>query len=298
MLTALEYWLSQNPKNLSPYFLYIDYQYRMKDFEKGDSLLSVIADRGQENSRIPYFSGLSAMAKDQPESAWHFFTLADSFGDGQTDLYLYYGLWFWERGDLERAEEIADRAIEQLGANVRWVHMKAMINAQKGNFGLAESLLKKIIEADSSNLSVREDLANIYIETGEGDLADRLYGELYRALPENATILNNYAYALARLDRDPDRAMKMVNKALKIEKITAYFDTKAWILYRQKKYNQALQWVGKALKYPDAGSEVLYHKGKILIALDRKDEAKRSFQDALMIDPANSDAKKALEELK
>ncbi len=37
---------------------------------------------------------------------------ADGFPDPDVDLYLYYGLWFWEKGYLEEAETVADLAIK------------------------------------------------------------------------------------------------------------------------------------------------------------------------------------------
>ncbi len=147
-------------------------------------------------------------------------------------------------------------------------------------------------------MNAREDLANVYVEMNEAEKADMLYAELIRSLPNNASILNNYAYALSRLNMDLDRAMKMVNKALKKEKSAAYSDTKAWILYGQKKYNQALKWVVMALKYPDAGADVLYHQGRIFEKLNKIEEAIEAYEKSILINPNNPEAFNALEELK
>jgi tetratricopeptide (TPR) repeat protein len=298
MLSALEFWLDQKPENLAPYFLYIDYQFRLENFEAGNRILSDIADRWKEDSRISYFQGISAMARDDVDEVWTCFVRADQFPDPGVDLYLYYGLWFWEQGYLEEAETVADHAIAKLGPGTRWLHMKAMISAQWGEYEKAEHLLLAVIKADSTNLNAREDLANIYVEMNEAEKADGLYAELLKNLPDNASILNNYAYALSRLNIDLDRAMKMVNKALKKEKSAAYSDTKAWILYGQKKYNQALKWVSTALKLPDAGADVLYHQGRIFEKLNKIEEAKAAYNKSILIDPNNPEALRALEELK
>lgn len=298
MLSALEFWLDKDPQTLAPYFLYIDYQYRQKNFDAGDKILAKIADRWEEDSRIPYFQGISAMARDDIGEVWTCFVRADQFPDPSVDLYLYYGLWFWEQGYLEEAETVADHAIEKMGPGTRWLHMKAMISAQWGDYEKAEQLLLAVIKTDSTNLNAKEDLANIYVEMKEAKKADMLYTELLEVLPNNASILNNYAYALSRLNMDLDRAMKMVNKALKNEKSAAYSDTKAWILYGQKKYNQALKWVETALKYPEAGADVLYHQGRIFEKLNKIEEAKEAYRNSILIDPDNQEAFNALEELK
>jgi tetratricopeptide (TPR) repeat protein len=193
---------------------------------------------------------------------------------------------------------ITDRAILKSGPEIQWLHMKAMINAQKGEFGISEEIFLTILQADTGNLNVKEDLANLYIEMNESEKTISLYEDLLKALPENTTILNNYAYALAQLDTNLNRAMKLSNKALKKEKSAAYCDTKAWILYRQKKYRQALIWVNKALSYPDMSAEVFYHRGRILAVLNKDQEAREAFEESLKLDPGNTEALKALEELK
>lgn len=298
MLSALEFWLGRDPESLAPYFIYIDYQFRLENFEAGDEMLDRIIDRWQEDALISYFQGISAMSRGNVDKVWFYFERADGFPEPGVDLYLYYGLWFWEKGYLEKAEIIADRAIEKRGSSARWLHMKAMISLQGGDYERAEQLLLSVISADSTNLNAREDLANIYVEMNEADKSDMIYAGLLKALPDNASILNNYAYALARLNKDLKRAMKMANKALKQEKSAAYYDTKGWILYRQNNYNQALKWIEKALKYPDSGADVLYHQGRILVKLNRMKEAREAYKASLLIDPNNLDALNALEELK
>jgi len=298
MLSALEFWLDQEPESLSPYFLYIDYQFRLENYEAGDTLLDRIKDRWQEDALISYFQGVSAMSRNDVEKVRFYFKRADGFSDPGVDLYLYYGLWFWEKGHLEEAEEVADLAIEKMGPGARWLHMKAMISAQGGNYEKAEQLLLNVISVDSTNLNAREDLANIYVEMNEAEKADHTYNELLNALPQNISILNNYAYALACLDINLDKAMDMVNKALRQEKSAAYCDTKAWILYRQNKYNQALKWIKKSFEYSDLSVDMFVHKGYILIALNKKEAAKETFLELLKIEPHNINAINALEELK
>lgn len=298
MLGALEFWMAQEPEQLAPYYMYIDYQFRLKNNEAAINTVAKIKDRWQEDSRIPYFEGLAAMAENNADSVWFYFKRADGFPDVSSDLYLDYGLWFWEQGYLGDAETICDRAIEKKGASIQFLHMKAIINAQLGNYSLAEDLLVKILSVDSTNFNVMEDLANIYADLNKGKESIELYEKLLVQLPENPSILNNYAYILSRLDRDLDKAIKMVNKALKEEKTAAFYDTKAWILYRQKKYKQALNWINKAIDHKDIGADVLFHKGKILEAMGRIDDAQMAYHESLKLDPLFQEAINALEEIK
>ncbi|MFA6618133.1 MAG: tetratricopeptide repeat protein [Candidatus Neomarinimicrobiota bacterium] len=298
MLEALEFWLEQEPELLAPYFMYIDYQFRLKNNEEAINTVAKIKDRWQEDSRISYFQGLAAMVENNVESVWFYFKRADGFPDVSSDLYLHYGIWFWEQGYLGDAESICDRAIEKKGASIQFLHMKAMINAQLGNYLVAEDLLETILSVDSTNVNIMEDLANVYVDLNKGEKSIELYEKLLAQFPKNPSVLNNYAYILSRLDRDLDKAMKMVKKALKKEKTPAFCDTKAWIFYRQKKYKKALNWINKALDYKDAGVEVLFHKAKILEAMGRIDDAQAAYHRSLEIEPSFQEAINALEEIK
>lgn len=297
MLQVLETWLQTRPENLTPYFLYMEYQFQLNNINAAEQVLSMIKNRWQENSQISYYLGISAMFRSETDSVWFYFKRASSFPQVDIDWHLHYGLWFWEQGELERAEYIVDDAITRLGKESRWIHMKAMIRAQMGDFQSAEMFLKELVRSDTSNINAKEDLANIYVELQKPRKADSLYTELLNNAPENPSILNNYAYTLAQQHRRLEYAMQLVNKALKHENNAAYSDTKAWVLYHQEKYKKAIKWIEKALQYPDVSSDVHYHRGQILLKLQRPKDARSAFQESLVLNPHNILAKTALEEL-
>ena len=298
LLKALAMWVETRTEKLTPYLLYIDQQIKADNIDRAKEVLSRIGHRWREDAKISYFKGLVAMAEEKPDSVWFYFERADGQPDAGGDLYLHYGIWFWGREEMTIAENIADRAIRRMGKEARWLHMKAMIRAQEKDFDTAEKMLIELLENDPGNVSAKEDLANIYLENVKYDRTDSLYAELLTEYPDHPAILNNYAFTLARMGLRLDDAMQYVNEALKISQNAAYYDTKAWIYYRQNKYRKALRWVKKALEYPDANSEVHYHHGVILQQFDRQKEARTAFEQALKMDTRNEEAEKALEELK
>lgn len=93
--------------------------------------------------------------------------------------------------------------------------------------------------------------------------------------PNNSYVLNNYAYYLSLSSENLDKAVKMSRKAVDIDPYNSNFlDTHAWVLYQQKKYKEALDWIKKA--HSNGGAEsgvVLEHYGDILYQLGEKDEA-------------------------
>lgn len=297
LISALESWMKSDPDILLPYLFYIEQQIRLNNISAADSVLAEIRTQSSADYRIPYLEGTLAMLNNDEDSAWAYYQKATAFPEADRNVFMRFGLWFWENGKFERAAMIAESAIARFGREARWLHMLAMLRFGTGNTEEAKTLLHEVVSADPQNRGAREDLANIFLQEGNATAADSIYAGLLNETPENPSLLNNYAYSLAQMNIRLDAAMEMVNKALEYDKNAAYCDTKAWIYYRKKQYRRALRWVKKSLKYEDAGSEVHYHHGKIRSALNQKTAAESAFKEALAINPANSEAREALEEL-
>ncbi len=62
------------------------------------------------------------------------------------------------------------------------------------------------------------------------------------------TVLNNLAFAICESDDDLHRALGLVSRALEAEPDNYYFlDTKAWILYKLKRFDEAQYYIKKAM---------------------------------------------------
>ena len=101
--------------------------------------------------------------------------------------------------------------------------------------------------------------------------------------PENISVLNNYAYYLSVEGRDLKRAQRMSAKTLEAEPLNATFlDTYAWILFRMKKYREALGYMEKALRYLDRDNPEIYeHYGDVLFMCGEKEKALENWHKAV-----------------
>ena len=99
-------------------------------------------------------------------------------------------------------------------------------------------------------------LGDIYHQQGEEQKAFDAYDRTLRNDPDNALVLNNYAYYLAIKGQDLDKALEMSTKAIAAEPDNpTYLDTHAWVLYMKGDYKEAEKHMKKALKLlkePDA----------------------------------------------
>lgn len=118
---------------------------------------------------------------------------------------------------------------------------------------------------------------------GASKTAFRYYGAALKLRPDNAMILNNFAYYLSVESRDLEQALEMSSRANELEPQNAtYLDTQAWVLYQLGRYEEAQKLMRQALVLDDSKSaEILLHYGDILFAMDKSFMAKTYWQRAL-----------------
>lgn len=132
------------------------------------------------------------------------------------------------------------------------------------------------------NVRTDQDKAELYSMRGDFyhtmEQKENMYADYDSTLiydPDNINVLNNYAYYMALDNRDLKRALSMSAKTLEAEPFSAtYLDTYAWILFRMKRYNEALVYMEKALRYLDTDNPEIYeHYGDVLFMCGEKDKA-------------------------
>lgn len=118
-------------------------------------------------------------------------------------------------------------------------------------------------------------LGDIYNTKGEFAKSDKTYDSALEIDPNNALVLNNYAYYLSERNERLEDAERMSKKSnVLVANSASYEDTYGWILYRLGKYEEALIWIDKALKHGGDNSGVIVeHRGDVLSKLGRKEEA-------------------------
>ncbi len=126
-------------------------------------------------------------------------------------------------------------------------------------------------------------LGDLYYQTGQEEKAFDAYEKVLRANPDNALVLNNFAYYLSLKSEQLDRAFEMSSHAVELEPDNATFiDTRAWVLYKQKRYRDAEKQMKKAIDLVKSPEGLYFeHYGDILFRLDKKEEALEYWNKAL-----------------
>lgn len=117
---------------------------------------------------------------------------------------------------------------------------------------------------------------------GNNQASFEAYEAALKANPDNALVLNNYAYHLSLSSLQLDKAATMAEKALVLAPGNPYYlDTYAWVLYKKGDLLNALVYIEQALQADQESSAAVYeHYGDILFKLNRPAEALNAWKQA------------------
>ena len=92
-------------------------------------------------------------------------------------------------------------------------------------------------------------LGDIYHQLGQDEKAFQSFDACLGYAPDDAVVLNNYAYYLSQKKKNLVRAEEMSRKSNELEPNNAtYMDTYAWVLYQLKRYEEAAVWMDKTVE--------------------------------------------------
>lgn len=126
-------------------------------------------------------------------------------------------------------------------------------------------------------------LGDAYHQAGNDEKAFEAYDAALKINPENALVLNNYAYYLSLKGQELAKAKEMAKKATELDpENSSNQDTYGWVLYKLGEYDEALKWIEMSVEnHNEDNAEVLEHYGDVLYKLDRTNEALEYWKKAL-----------------
>ena len=189
-------------------------------------------------------------------------------------------------GDFESMESDSRQAIELFPSEPYSYIFNASANYQRKNYTQAIETInngKDYVAGDKKLLAqFYSILGDCYNATKEYKLSDESFERTINLDSDNANVMNNWAYYLSLRNDNLDKAEKMGRKANQLVKDnSSYEDTYAWVLYKQKHYDEAKRWQEKALEHGgEKNGTLLEHYGDILFQLGQADKALDYWQKA------------------
>jgi tetratricopeptide (TPR) repeat protein len=151
-------------------------------------------------------------------------------------------------------------------------------NMQLRNHKKAAQSLKDGLEFVIDNKALMMDfysnMGDAYFYLKDYPKSDKAFDDALKINADNTYVLNNYAYYLSLRKENLDKAEKLSKKTNELMPNNRnYMDTYGWILYQQKKYKEAEEWLSAAAKIGPPKADILEHYGDVLYKLNKTEEA-------------------------
>jgi len=152
-------------------------------------------------------------------------------------------------------------------------------NYQMKNYDAARRSLENgvnlVVDNDFLEAQFYSTLGDVYNRLKDFRKSDESYEKALKLKPDDAFVLNNYAYYLTLRMENLTRAREMAARANELMPDKPSFeDTYGWVLYKMGEYAEAEKWIKKAIDHDTENSPVLLeHYGDVLYKLGNKTEA-------------------------
>lgn len=182
-----------------------------------------------------------------------------------------------ELGEHKLLDENTTEAMELFPNQPLPYFFNGLANSALKNYSKAIESLNNGVEFVYGNnallLSFFTTLGDCYNANKDYANSDKAFDDALKINPDNAMVLNNYAYYLSLRKEHLDKAEKFSRRSNELKPNNVNFiDTYGWILFQQAKYNEAEQWLSRAVKLSNKGS-IAEHYGDVLFKLGKVDEA-------------------------
>jgi len=265
------------------------------DLDAANARFEDLLSTGAQSYEALYFLGNIADRRDDTERALRYYTRVAG-GD--------YALAAQSRAARIKAEQSGlDAGLAHLDEFLRG-HPQRGPEVVAARAGLASAIGEnprslEILDAglvqypDSFDLRMARVFA--YERAGKPEAAIRELRKLLRDRPDDAVVQNALGYTLADRDQSLDEAAALVGAALvQTPDSAAVLDSMGWVRFRQGRFAEALEYLVRARDLGD-DAEIDLHLGEVQWALGNRDQARKTWQEALQRHPENARLKERLE---
>lgn len=148
-----------------------------------------------------------------------------------------------ELGDRQETLDYATRAAALFPLHLLPYYIQAVDAYTQQRYDEALSLLRRCEKIGFTGGYLQQEtyalLADCYHAQGDYRQTFAYYDKLLALNPDNATVLNNYAYYLSERGERLADALTMAEKAVKAQRNSTFLDTYAWVLYKLGRYDEA-----------------------------------------------------------
>jgi tetratricopeptide (TPR) repeat protein len=165
--------------------------------------------------------------------------------------YTNLGIAYHAIGQFKEEKILYNKALQDFPENPLIIKRQAILALSVGDSAEANKYIEKYISVRKDNSSaeanILTDLAGIYEEAGVPGKAEANYQKVLSLQPDDQESLFNLGWFLIDKKGDISKGLELVGKVLKSDPENyEYLDAKGWGLYKQGKFNDALETLEKS----------------------------------------------------
>ena len=190
-----------------------------------------------------------------------------------------------QAGRLDEAlRSLREARADSPGERAQLIMGEAHLLREAGRHAEAFSALEGGLSTQPNQPDLLYEAALAAEKIGRSDVLERNLRQLIQIKPDHAHAYNALGYSLA----EHDEAQQLIDKALELSPEDPFIlDSKGWLMFRRGDAGGALDILKKALGLrPDP--EIAAHYGEVLWQVGRRDEAEKTWNDAVKASPGNA----------
>jgi tetratricopeptide (TPR) repeat protein len=211
---------------------------------------------------------------------------------------------FQNKRDLRGAEDAFHKAIEIDKNNSDALLKLGEVQAAQGSVNQALTLYQQSIKDHPRDIAFYILAGEMYESQSDWSNAKAMYQKALEIQPDNPLASNNLAYVMLQQGGNVDVALAMAQTARRgMPDSSNAADTLGWAYFHKGVYQSAIDMFQESLRLNEKRGAaddptVHYHLGLAYEKVNQPAQARQQLERALKINPNNSDARKALAELR
>ncbi|EFI35136.1 Tetratricopeptide TPR_2 repeat protein [Desulfonatronospira thiodismutans ASO3-1] len=262
---------------------------RNEFYEHADILLQdIAAESDYPDTMYFYFALIAYEGRNDPQLALDYLSRIS-----KEDSYHLQALSFrvqilFHEKNYQEALELSRKG-QELHPGEDRVHLfEAIVLEAMEEYQEARKVLEKALEKWPGQTDFLFRKGVVLDKSGKTEKSLQIMEEIIALDQEHHEALNYVGYTLADQDRDLDRAMILIKRALELDPGNGYYiDSLAWVYYRQGSYEKAWEEILAAVEQVDDEAVIWEHYGDIAKALGKREHALHGYEKALELDPEN-----------
>jgi cellulose synthase operon protein C len=293
------------PQSPAPYVQLGNLRLRQKQFAEAEKSYQEALDKDPSSS-----DGLSGLmntyiAQKQPDKAVGAASAQLAKSPNNSNFYDLLGTaQFNGKKDLKAAEAALRKAVELDKNNADALVKLGKVQIAGGSADQALATYLQSIKDNPREITFYVLAGELYEAKNNWDSAKSMYQQALNIQPDNPLASNNLAYVMLQQGGNVDVALSMAQNARRgMPDSPSAADTLGWAYYHKGIYQSAIDLFQESLRLNEkhGGADdptVHYHLGLAYEKSNQPALARQQLERALKISPNNSDARKALSELR